>query len=311
MKPLAVFTFWLISFCLAAQGRFVQKDDIPLPSADYVPCEVPVMISFREEIDSDYTDKSKIGPCFTGMAAHSRRQSFWSYPEGEDIGKAATQAFSFYNDLLKPRVHTEGGSGNAPEIDLTKLNNGDISEVVFYPSYFGGGVFIWYVFFNKELKRLSVTVGTGLNILEQIYAHNVPAIEPSEQETGFPRYPGAVFRPLESTYFSGDPCMVNLVYTSDDSVEKVNSYFDQVLGPKTHFMEMTTVNFRIRKTDNTEFHFWPTLKISHQLENHAIDGTVSPARTLIIYKYFIDGKIIKSRLQSSLPQYNEQCNAGL
>jgi hypothetical protein len=130
----------------------------------------------------------------------------------------------------------------------------------------------------------------GLNIPGHIYAQDVPVIEPSEQEKDFPEYPGAVFRPLESAYFLSGPC------TSDVSVEKVTSNFDEIPGPKTHFMEMAAENFRIKKTDNPGYHFWPALKTSHQPGNWSAESASYPPHTIIIYKDFIDLEIIKDRL---------------
>jgi len=297
MKSFITILIVLIWWGGLAQIPYQTIQDIPLPAISLTEDNrVVLTMPFREELWSDFADKSKIGSQFKGMVRKNYTHKFFGFEGTTDHAEIQTQAYEFYKRRLRHRVFMPEDSPDKKDIDITQLKDGEASEVVFYPSWWGGGVFLWYLFKNQEIRRLSITVGQGITLTQQVYSSEVPVIEPSENELQFPKYPGSIFKPLESTYTKGIedfPGMMNILFVTSDSPDRVIAFFESFSTPENSIMTRPKENVFIKPVSSLDWTQWPRLSIILAAETTSeADGRTktTPVHTQIIYCYPVEEK---------------------
>jgi hypothetical protein len=295
MKSFLTISIVLIWWSGTAQTPYKTINDIPLPAISLQEDNrIALTMPFREELWSDFSDKSKIGERFKGMVRKNYTNKLFGFQGDASRLEIQTQAYEFYKKRLNPRIFLPNDSPNKKDVDISKLKDGEASEVVFYASWWGGGVFLWYIYKNEELTRLSITVGQSIALIEQVYSLDVPVIEPSENELQFPKYPGSKFMPLESSYITGFedfPTKMNILFVTPDSPEKVIAFFESLPRPEDSFRTRPKENMFSKEVKGLDWSSWPRLSILHEPERTSqIDGKTKliPAHTQIVYSYPVE-----------------------
>ena len=260
------------SYWLKAQSAFGALDKIPI-------CEnlrfvketdsFSVFKPYREEIYNRFSDKSRIGNEFKLWALKSRQ--IYQYDYLGDIAVESDKCFEFYLKQLNARQSNLFGpayNGVSDEIDISGIEDGEFSEVVFYSSDFGGGSFEWYYLSDNQLYRFSVTIGLALFLLEEIYEYN-PEIEiPNVKDSGFPKYENAFFDALNSVVFPTSegvsPQMNSIVFYTQDDLNSVVKYYETETGQIAQKSEIEEKWHFSKKRSDLEFYYWPSLTIEEQ-----------------------------------------------
>lgn len=283
--------FLIISVICPAQQTPQNIMEIPVPegltkTGDKL--QMPFQ-PLREEVEGLFTDQRKTG-AFTKYVLDKRTQAQYK-PNDPSVVVQSDEIFNFYQTRLKARTIDNTGPVNtqkSSEHDLRTLQQGECTQVLFFPSGFGGGIFEWYSF-NKVLKRFTITLGySDLLLQEETYIPHKPINIPTAQEMGFPLYPGAKFLPLSSGFIelSENQSSYTMIFTTNDLPGKVSSYFkDKGCKPPRLINAPNTFQIELPGVDWT---LWPTLTIARIPQSFATtpDGQKTiPAYTEIRYQY--------------------------
>jgi hypothetical protein len=286
----------LSSCLLSLHAQFASLEAIPLPPMKLSEADGECYHRrlYRETLSNSYENPELMGEAFREMLVAKRAFRVLGYPEGEDIASCQKVAYQFYQNLLNAR--SSAGEMREAEsysdIDLRKLKPGGFSEIVFYPSWFGGGIFMWYHYDGHRLHRFSITVGGALMLTEIIYAKEVPLIVPDEAMLGFPVYPGSKFQALESAYFppSGDMLpLFEILFFTDAGEAEVRQYMDLQMGPSDNILERLSPGVYLKAQTGRDFTEWPRMSVLAQPESYETirgESIVHPAHTRIVYTIF-------------------------
>ena len=291
------FLLVLLSACLLPlHAQFADLEAIPLPPMKLAKGEGELYHRrlYRETLANTYENPALMGQAFREMFVAKREYRVWDFPEGEDIANCQKVAYEFYQALLNARASAEEmrEDESYSDIDLRKLNPGDFSEIVFYPSWFGGGIFMWYHYEGHQLRRFSITVGGALMLTEIVYADEVPLIVPDEAVLCFPLYPGSEFQALESGYFppAGDiPPLFEILFTTDAGEAEVRQYMEVQMGPSDTILERLSPGVYMKAQAGRDFTEWPRMAVfalPESYENVRGETKVHPAHTRIVYTIF-------------------------
>lgn len=286
-----------LSICLLPlHAQFANLEAIPLPPMKLAKGDGELYHRrlYRETLANSYENPELMGQAFREMFVAKREYRVWDYPEGEDIATCQRAAYSFYQDILKARSSAADMKEDESysDIDLRTLKPDGFSEIVFYPSWFGGGIFMWYHYDGHRLHRFSITVGGVLMLAEIIYAKEVPLIVPDEAMLGFPVYPGSKFQALESAYFppSGDMLpLFEILFTTDAGEAEVRQYMESQMGPSDNILERLSPGVYLKAQAGRDFTEWPRMSVFAQpesYENVRGETLVHPAHTRIVYTIF-------------------------
>jgi hypothetical protein len=263
-------------------------DRIPLPQgAVRIEGSLEIMRFYRVEAYALYDDKTRIGERFKGWAMSAEDERVYRYAE-----EASPEAFSavveLYKKTFKPQVIESWGPvdlRDTKEQDISGLKPGSGSTVIFQVP---ANVFQWFWFSGDELRWFTVGVGEVLVIKQRTFRKDVPVMVPTEEELGWPIYPGAEFRPLESTYMpaqEGFPGRKYMVFRTKDDVEKLRTFFESSLGMKaTPLYNREGYGFH-RQVPGKDFTEWPRLSIEKVPEAYGPNDQVIPGYTGIFYEY--------------------------
>lgn len=290
--PLSLWAFLSISVMCPAQQPPQNIIEIPVPDG-FTKTGDKIQLPFqplREEVTGLFTDQQKVGDLFLKFALDKRTQALYK-PNDPSVVVQSEEIFNFYKTRLNARTVDNAGPVNVQNTyghDLRTLQPGQSTQVLFFPSGFGGGIFEWYSF-NKILKRFTITLGySDLLLQEETYIPDKPISIPTAQEMGFPLYPGAEFRPLSSGFIelSENQSSYTMIFTTNDLPGKVSSYFkDKGCKPPRLLNAPNTFQIELPGVDWT---LWPTLTIKRIPQSFATtpEGTITiPAYTEIRYQY--------------------------
>lgn len=243
---------------------------------------------YREEIYNKFSDKSRIGNKYKLWSLKFRQINQYDYC-GE-VEKESQKCYEYYMQKLGARKSQFSGPvvlGKSDEIDISGLKDNEFSEVVFFPSDFGGGYFEWYYLSDNQLHRFSVTIGFEVFLLEEIYKYN-PDIEiPHVEGSGFPKYENAFFDALNSLVYPAaegiSPQMNEMVFYTQDDISEVIKFYELALGQNAQKSEVEEKWFFSKKRTDLEFYYWPSLMIEE--ERFFDRETTKEYITKIVYYY--------------------------
>lgn len=239
-------------------------------------------------VDEEYTDKSRIGKRFRGWGMASLLIHQYRHRGDPDMDDLET-AFTFYRELLSPRIIQAWGPTDmrdTKEQDISDLGPGKFTEVLLYAS---AATFQWYYFASEtELRHLEVVVGYQLVLVERIFKKDLPVIIPTEEDMGWPIYPGAEFLPLASSYMEASedfPGRHYMSFQTKDPLIKVKSWFETELSMLAQGFDYGEGAYFRRIIPGMDFIFWPMISIQTETiaPNDGKGQTV--VNTLIKYEY--------------------------
>lgn len=237
--------FLFVAFiCLSSIGSITAQpgpesiDKIPLP-AGFKPEEGdPPFVNemYREELSGTFLNPEKAG-LYKSYALKTTQIRRFKPPE--DMGTLEQEAYDFYITQFNATIiDIENKEHLKLEPDLGLLKPGEGTAVLFYPSFFGGGVFKWY-FHNGDIKELTIVISSPLMLLERTFVKDLEVVFPAQDELDFPLYPGAEFQPLKSSLLKNPsgPGSRKFIYQTTHTPEQVTAYFEKQLLQKASASE--------------------------------------------------------------------------